>query len=202
LLAFSPYFDATAGDAIGVPPLMIAGNVMALAGVSLTSGTDYYRPFVWACPMLVRRAWMRVATAYTGGTPVSNAYARIYALGSNGRPGKLLIDFGLIGTANASLNSTGNVSTGLASPGFMMMPGEYFFDFLPIFSGGTTPPAVGSFAAANNFALGKMGIASGTPILNAMATGGSAPAPDPASLTGYTPTTNVANSPGFTLAPS
>ncbi|SRR5712691_1949935 len=180
--AWSPYFDTslTNADNVGVTPALM--GVATAASANLVSGTDYYMPFPWEVPMLVKKATFKMSTVYSGGTPVSNAYARIYALGSNGRPGKLLIDFGLLGTANASLNAAGNVSSAVASPGYMLLPGKYVMGFLPIFSGGTTPPQMSTIAYGH---CSPFGTSSLTPINFTTATGGSNPAPDPANATGY-----------------
>lgn len=199
---WSPYFDSVAGDAVGVGPVMASANRLGTVGGTVTNGVEGHTYFVWGCPMLVKRVWLRVATAYTGGTPVSNAFARIYAIASNGRPGKLLIDFGLVGTSNASLNATGNISSALASPGFMLLSGEYFLSFFATISGGTTGPAMSTFAGAAFFGPARLGLSAGSAICGATVTGGTQPAPDPANVTGYTPTAvaTTAGIVGFSLA--
>jgi hypothetical protein len=184
--AFSGYFENTSGDQLGVMPPQ-GGAITTGTGSTLVSGTDLYIPFLWITPMLVKRASFRVATAYTGGTPVSNLFARIYAQGSNGRPSKLLYDFGVIGSAGTSLNSTGNISSGTSGNGFFLNPGEYWLDFLPIFSGGTTGPAMSANTATYTaLTLAKYGMSSMVPNTGAQSTGGSSTTPDPANVSGYT----------------
>jgi len=172
------------------------------SGGNLVSGTDLYWVFDWRLPMLVKRASMRVNTAYSGGTPVSNAYFRIYAINSSGQPGKLLIDLGLLGTANVSLNTGAPtlIQTALAGTGFMLLPGEYFADFLPIFSGGVTAPQMSS--GPNLVTSGRLGHTA-TLIVNSQtsATGGSNPAPDPANVAGYAGQT-ATRPPIFALSPT
>ena len=143
--AFSPYFDATGtagcSDTAGVLPL---GHATGTAPVSSTyaNNDQVYVSFVWAVPMLAKRASISVQTAYAGGTPVSNAYVRLYDIATTGRPGKLLYDFGLLGSANASMNATGIVSTGASGSGFFMLPGDYYMALCVSKSGGTGGPAV------------------------------------------------------------
>jgi hypothetical protein len=198
--AYCPYFETGIGDNIGVGGVCGAGNNNAQAVVS---GTDIYDLVDWRCPMLVKRAWVRVATAYSGGTPVSNAWCRLYSIGSNGRPGKLLYDFGLFGTANTSLNTAGLVSTGAAGNGFMMLPGEYFVNFLPIFSGGTTGPNLNCYAANTKYSSGRLGRSTGQAILATSATGAAGGAgPDPANTTGYAAVVVATTIPVITFSPS
>lgn len=195
LLAFNPYIESSGGpNAIAAAyPLGIPTNVTA--GTALVSGTDYYVPFIWPMPMLVKRAYVSVALAYSGGTPVSNSYGRIYQINSAGRPGKLLYDFGLMGSTGVSLNSAVVISSGASGNGFLLLPGEYIFDFLPSFSGGTTPPKLTIPSGGGMYLnAGKFGSNFGLLSCNqAAATGGTTgTAPDPANLTGYATATGGA----------
>jgi hypothetical protein len=199
-VAWSPYVE-TSGDNLGASPLR-ANNTLGNSP-TLTSGQDWYFPFVWSVPMLVKRASLNVGTAYTGGTPVSNAYARIYDINTGGRPGKLLYDFGLIGSANASINSTGNVSTGASGNGYFLTPGIYFFDFLVSFSGGSSSPVLKAAPSSAHLLTGNMGTSGLIPVCGATANSGTAgAAPDPANLTSYSLSTNNGLQLAFALAPN
>lgn len=193
--AYSPYFET--GDAVnaGVSP-PIGGTA---SNITITSGQDYYGLFQWTIPMLAKRMSAAISVAYTGGTPVSNLYGRLYAVGSNARPGKLLCDYGLMGAANASMNTATVVSSAVHGTGFMMLPGYYFAGFFYTFSGGSAGPNPrGEILSID----GRMGFGSGTLNRNksATATGGSSTASDPANLTSYTLSTNSPIVPAF--APS
>lgn len=122
--AFEPYIQTTIGQAnLGAMPMNSLG-VSGTLGVAISSTVQCFVPFVWAVPMLAKRMTINVSTA--AGTGNSNAWGRLYAIGTDGRPGKLLYDFGLFGTANSSLNATGIIQTGAAGSGFFMTPGEYY----------------------------------------------------------------------------
>lgn len=164
--AFSPYVDTsgTIGSSTtsGAPPLGTGGGGSANPGqtVQLTNNGVIYTPFVWAIPLLAKRVTILVRTAYSGGTPVSNAYARLYDVNSSGDPGKLLYDFGLVGSANASLNSTGQVSSGASGNGYQMTPGDYYLYVGNTLSGGVTAPQLAN-AAGSYLAIGRIGTNNG-----------------------------------------
>ena len=200
LMDWTPYFDS--GSANYVYPLNTIYNTVA--GGVLVSGTDYYVPFIWGCPMLVKRLSTYVQVAYSGGTPVSNAYGRIYAIASNGLPGKLLYDFGLIGSSGTSLNGTGVVQSAASGAGFFLTPGEYFFDFICSLSGGTTPPKLLSPGTTGGWLNpGKLGQNYFTPNNQATATSGTAgAAPDPANTTSFVPTSGGGFNHLFAFGPS
>jgi hypothetical protein len=199
LLAFSPYFENTTGDQNGTVPLQCpyngSGNIVGFGGsFDILTAVDYYAPFIWVTPMLVKRVTLHPSVAYSGGAPVSNAYARIYQINSSGRPGKLLYDFGLLGSANTSLNSTGLAASGAAGNGYFLMPGEYFFNFTCVLSGGVTAPRLYSGALVSSGKLsGGSNLVNGiAPLGQATATGSSgATAADPANITGYTITSQT-----------
>jgi hypothetical protein len=181
---WSAYSD-TLGDNLGINPLASIGS---LGQSAVANGDDYYQWFEWRTPMLVKRATIRVGTAYAGttGTPISTVYARIYAVGTNGRPSKLLYDFGTFGTN--PLNGTGNISSGASGNGYFLTAGEYFFDIAIAFSGATgsiTNPQLAQISVVAD-ARGRMGTTSMTQNYQALATGATAgAAPDPANVTGY-----------------
>lgn len=183
--AYGPYYETSLGDALGVSPVQA---VLGTQGnTNLVTAKDYYMPFEWRLPMLAKKASVRVQTAYSGGTPVSNAYMRLYAVNSSGRPGKLLIDFGLLGSAGVSLNTNGaNISSAVHSTGFFMTPGHYIMGFLCTLSGGVTAPKLAASNSSVVFCPGFMGTTAMEPNATATALSGTAtPAPDPANTTTY-----------------
>jgi hypothetical protein len=185
--AYSPYFESALDTAnAGVP---IAGIISGTDGAApnMADLTDQYFIFEWCVPMLVKRAEFYVANIYTGGT--SNLYARIYQINSAGRPGKLLYDFGVVGTPNSSLAAAAIVQTGAGGSGFFLTPGAYFIDLLPHFTGGSGTPAMqGNTRAFISGQLGTNATLFGTPFALSMtsATGGTTgAASDPANVAGY-----------------
>src|SRR6266446_977276 len=191
-IAFEPYVDATTGTGWVGPLQGKAGNSAAMNDYFAASLQDTYCPFYWVTPMLVKRLALMTTVGTGGGT--SNAYGRIYAVGSDGRPDKLLYDFGLIGTSNASLaNGNTPITSGASGNGYLLMPGIYYLDLIASYSGGTTTPSIYGNTGQNlvptvlsadqaaNFAFG-------IPIHDrATATSGTAgAAPDPANLTSFT----------------
>lgn len=189
------YGSSLGADNAGVPPLLNSTQASNGGTMTPTTATDYYSPFVWTVPMLVKRASIVVTTAYSGGSPVSNADARLYAFDpTTGKPGKLLYDFGLLGSSGASLNSTGVVSTGASGNGFLLMPGEYVLDICTVFSGGSAGPAIAAWNTTSTqpgiAATGRWGTRSlngyFAPLVQATASGGAiGAAPDPANITGF-----------------
>lgn len=182
---WGPYFEGSLGDNLGVEPASVIDGPLT-SSVAIVSATDYFHPFEWRVPMLVKRASMRVSTAYATGTPVSNAYARIYAFNSSGRPGKLLYDFGLFGSSGTSLNSLGNVSTGASGNGYFLTPGEYIYNFIAILSGGSTAPHMACPQSVRMISSSRFGTTS--MLMNNAATstsGTGTPAADPANTTSY-----------------
>jgi hypothetical protein len=206
--AYSPYYDTTTSgiDAAGLPPVCVGYST----GSVLTTLTDYYSVFEWRAPMLVKRASVYVNTGYSGtsGTAISAAYARIYQINSAGRPGKLLYDFGAFSGTNPLNTSSTVISTSAsAGNGFLLLPGEYYFDFMPSFSGaGGTVSNPKLTVAGTAASAGRMGTVNGAAVLEANASGGTAGAgPDPANLTSYAAENPTGVSPHanrFMLAPS
>lgn len=188
--AFAPYVvtSAIGGDAI-IPPLGAVGPGGSITP-SLATGTFYYVPFIWVVPMLVKRAHAWVETNYQGGTPVSNAWMRIYDTATTGKPGKLLYDFGLIGSAGSSLNSSGHVQTGAAGNGFFLTPSDYVMCLGLTLSGGVTAPTLyGTRHYTNPGRWGTMFGPAAVPTAApwASATGSPSSTPDdPAALTSLT----------------
>ncbi len=149
------------------------------------TGSDIYWVINPARLILAKRATLEVTTQYSGGTPVSSAYFRIYAIGTDGRPGKLLIDFGAIGGANP-LNTIAIIQTAAHATGYFLSPGEkYFANFVSTFTGGTTGPTMRAYS--NAFSTGSLGSQSSSlvPTTLTKATGGNSTASDPANVSSY-----------------
>lgn len=182
-LTISPYFETTLGDNIGFATNAGKASVSTFTAISTDgTGKDWYWEILLLRPLLVKRMTLRVTTAYTGGTPVSTAYARIYAVNTSGRPGKLLLDLGAVGGANP-LNATGNISTAVHTTGLWLPPGIYIGNLFATFTGGTGGPALQSYLY--NLCTGMLGLSAGAPISVTLATGGSSSAADPANVTSY-----------------
>jgi hypothetical protein len=131
-MAYDPYVLATGNDAKGAVPLGQYFGGVASSGGTQTSGVHSYMPFMWGVPMLVKSCTLIQGSAHTltGGT--NNAYARIYAKGTDGRPGKLMYNFG-----SATITSTASafLKIGGGGSGLLLMPGEYYLDVNAIFTG-------------------------------------------------------------------
>lgn len=181
----SPYFETTLTFTtnMGVPSTPGGAGVSTVGMNADGTGIDHYLPIILLKPMLVKRATIEVLTAYATGSPVSTAFFRIYAVGTNGRPGKLLLDLGTFGTN--PLNALGAIQTAAHATGLFLPPGEYIGNVFLTFTGGSTNPSIGFISNGINF--GTFGsVATHISVSNHMiATGGSSTAPDPANVTGY-----------------
>jgi hypothetical protein len=188
---YHPYYDSANGDANwGISPFgSLNPTAVTAASSGFTAGAvrDWYIPFRWEVPMLVKRCTVRVFTfTSVTGTPILNI--RLYAYNSAGQPGKLLYDFG----ATPTITATGNVATGAAGNGYLMEPGDYFLDLCSsgltagtltlAATGGTNPTPVTPAAM-------RIMASAGTARQNGLATGASGAAPDPANLTSFSWTT-------------
>lgn len=136
-------FDSLANvsDGLGIGGV----NLTAQSTLALTSGTVYYWP-VWICSFgPFSQFTIRTTTALTGGSPTFDH--ALYEVGSNGRPGKRLINFTQL-TAVGTTNTT-YTSTALATP-VMLVPGWYWAAGLHVANGAT-----GTFTVrAGTLALG------------------------------------------------
>ena len=197
--AFVPYYDSTIANS--VPPV---GTMNATTGQAFIggSGSHGYNVFDWRIPMLVKRCRMANWSASTGTT---NLYAALYSIGTNGRPDRLLIDFGVMGTAGASLNTAfSGLSSAVHSTGFFLMPGEYYFNFRFTIVGGTFG-SIESFASSGvPIMSGRMGAHGAFPVPYSYSdtSGTMTPAPDPAYVTGWATSLGQNNHISFGLAPS
>lgn len=189
---FHPYFETALGDTNwganpdGATPN--TGNTSAWP----TSNTDWYMPFRWSVPMLVKRLSFRITT-YTSPTGSFALFIRIYDFGTNGRPGKLLYDFTpSSGLTSATLTGTGTFSTGATSPGIYLPPGDYLADFaLTGLTGGTINFRAPAVASQTNPAQSRFAASTGNGQTLATAASATAGAgPDPANVTTYALTAN------------
>jgi hypothetical protein len=200
LLAYPSVYDvATYGR--GCMPLgcVVGTNSSSNA---LVSDAETYTFFIWPQTMLVKRFVAQVQASYSGGT--SNVYARLYAIGSNGKPGKLLIDFGVAGTPGSSLASGNAVIQSAAhATGFLLTPGAYALSIYAAWSGGSGSPTLygysglilPSFLGFDGFAINFGAFPYG------YANSATNPAPDPANLVAYQGWGNP-NNPVFGFLPS
>lgn len=104
----------------------------------------------------------------------------IYAVGSDGRPGKKLLNF----DQNSSLPANLNTLTATTQGAVFFFAGYYYMGFLPQFGGGTTP----NVRCATSVAPSPLGTASGS-AFGPMAKGTVSSVTtldDPATLTGFT----------------
>jgi hypothetical protein len=180
--AFSPYIlTASNITNIGAFPAHVAaaGSGLAFSSTAgLVSGDRFFTPFIWLTRMLVKRASCYVTVADAGN---SNLDMRLYDIGTDGKAGKLLYDFGLVGTTNTSMSTTGWAQTGAAGNGFDLYPGEYFMEFCVTF---TNTPNLGIITGTTGGLLnsGRFGVSStGVSNTGFYSTGGViGAAPDPA----------------------
>lgn len=185
IAARPPWFDNVSGNGIGAFSERVQ-NFTIGSGISLSTtatGSDLYCKVNYGLPIVAKSITVRVATAYAGttGTPVSSVYGRLYSVGSDGKPGVLLVDFGSFGTN--PLNATGFISTTNLGTPYTLYPGEYWFNLFATFTGATgsvTTPNL-SNVVTTNAAMWASNSGWGT----AFATGGSSTAPTNANLTGY-----------------
>jgi len=199
VLGFTPY-QATAETSNGYPPLM-CGNPSFNGSANVVNNQNWTWPFIWVYGMLVKRIYFRVENPYTGA--VSNLYARLYQINSSGRPGKLLYDFGVVGTANSSFNVSNftMIASGASGSGFLLTPGEYYLQICPIWTaGGSGTPGLTQWTSLSApITSGFRGVNGGVfANFNYYDNSGSSTAPDPAP----TPLGPVSLFPVFYLAAS
>lgn len=183
--ACTPWFDATTGDALGVT-FRFAGAANA-SSATIASGTAFWIYGVLETPILLKKMSVRVVNTQNGTT---NVYARVYAIGSNGRAGKLLADMGALGGAGTALSSAAMITSAALSTPIFLCPGPYCVELVATISGGTGTP---TFRAGTMVPNGGQGTISGATLTYATSTGEGSSASDPASFTSYTAVT--ANSP-------
>lgn len=198
LMACSP-FQNTSGTTNGFAPLL-NGNFQTGGGANLVNNQNWTNQFIWPYACLVKRVYFRVESNYTGA--VSNLYSRLYDINSSGQPGKLLYDFGVIGTAGSSFNVSNFtvISSGASGNGYFMTPGDYFLQIAPIWTvGGTGTPQLTVYAAGDGPIIpGNWGSSGVGNLPTGYDNSASSTAPDPApAILGI-----IGTPPWFMLAPS
>ena len=171
-----PWFDATSGDALGIT---FRFGVAGAGTVGITSGTGIWCYGVLEIPILLKKMSARVVGTQSGTT---NVYARVYAIGSNGRAGKLLADMGLLGTANSSLAVAATITSAALSTPVYLCPGPYCVELVATITGGAGTPTWRAGISVPNGGLGTSSLA--LPGF-ATSTGETSTANDPASFTAY-----------------
>ncbi len=181
LLVCSPYFDRTmtGSDGLGVTPVSVGtGTLTGL--INQTRNFDNYHLFEWRVPMLAKRLRVNLDTGMAGGNAM---FGRLYAVGLNARPTKLLYDFGtFVGSNILSTANEGIIATSATGSGIFMQPGEYFLDLMIASSLASTAVFSGFSAAYNTGRLGY-GAGIGGVACHVRATSASTQAGDPANVT-------------------
>jgi hypothetical protein len=126
-------FEATTSvsDGLGSPPLNFSSSGST---PTITSGHAIYWPILLAHTSPISQFTLRTTGTLTGGAPTFDH--AIYEVGSNGKPGKRLINFTqltAIGTTN-----TNYTSAAIATP-VMLQPGWYYAGGLYLAAGATGP---------------------------------------------------------------
>lgn len=196
----TPYWETSLGDnSAGFSSNLINSNA-TLGNATLTSdpsGNTLYFPLILLKPVFAKVARIRVSTIYTGGT--TTGALQLYQMGTNGRAGRLLVDFGNLPASPFNSGSVPFYIAATATVGMALQPGEYWGALYFTYSGGSGNIVVQnivSILSASPFVLT-------TPQGLFTATGGASPAADPATLTGYAITALAAKSPIFmTIGPS
>jgi hypothetical protein len=112
-------------------------------------------------------------------------YGRLYGMGSDGKPGRLLCDFGSFGTNPMSTGSTSVPRTATASTGVYLPPGEYWANLFVTLASETTHPAMGAVTTGFNGSIFQTIGTTGYTNVTRLATGAVSTAPDPANVTGW-----------------
>lgn len=123
---------STGNDSRGFVPSNYC-NSFGANSIALTNGNGHYVPVEIPISCFIKSATISITGAIT--TPATSQISfALYAVGTNGKPSKKLIDFGT-NSANP-LGTTGNVTL-TASQGVFIPAGWYIFAVLPIWTGGT-----------------------------------------------------------------
>jgi hypothetical protein len=158
----------------------------------------YYIPLVVPCRTTVSRARVRVTGAYTGQN--NNVYAALYLMANTGHPGKLLVDFGVLGTANASFgNNNTIIGSAILATEMMLDPGFYIAAIHAIWTaGGTgTPGLSGTSSAIGLFSNQMFGTVNFTTVnMLTLASNASTTFADPAAA----PSAAISNSATYLIA--
>lgn len=180
----APYLDQSLDDTYGVCGALSGNPGSWTPSADGATTNEFWSLELFLKPVFAKVARVNVTTAYSGttGVPISGAFAALYQVGSDGKPGRLLVDFGTFG-ANP-LNSTGIKSATAAGAGALITPGEYWQRLYLSWSGatGTVTQAVLRSSPHVRTAHNLVGANWKTVKLS---TGGSTAASDPANVTGW-----------------
>lgn len=198
MAAYVPYFESSSTTFSALPV-----HVSGTGSNAYTHHFDHYFLFEWRVPMLAKR--MRISIESPASGTIVRAYGRLYDIGTNGRPSKLLYDFGTFTGSNVLNSAAGSViSTAATGNGIFMSPGEYFVDLMPEVSG--IGAASGTLRGMTPIISGRLGYvtASTASIIGYTASGGViGAAPDPANVTAIGAVNASANQMfTFALSPS
>ena len=111
----------------------------------------------------------------------------VYAIGSDGRAGKLLADAGRLGGAGTGLSSAATITSSAISTPVWLFPGPYCVEVVATIVGGTGTP---TFRAQSIIPNGGSGVNTGATPGYYTSTGETSTPSDPASFTAYTVITN------------
>ena len=127
---------ASVADGIGTGAM----NITSSSTLAMTSGTVYYIPYLLVSETQLSQFSVRSTTTLTGGSPTLDC--AIYEVGSNGIPGKRLINFTQITAIGGT--STTYTSSAIATPVYLP-PGWYWVGLLHLAAGasGTFTPRAG-----------------------------------------------------------
>lgn len=182
--AFTPYLDQSLDTTYGVGGLASGAPGLLTPNSEGATGNDTYALIIIPRPVFAKVARIEVETAYSGttGTPISAAYASLYQLDPNGKPGHLLVDFGSFGTN--PLNGTG-VKAATAGTGMLIPPGEYWQRIFLTWSGATGTVTQAKLRAYTPVRAALQFVTT-TARAQKKATGGAAgAAPDPANVASW-----------------
>ncbi len=176
LVPSNPYYDVTltGSDTLGGCPVNAGSSVTG--NISIARNNDNYNLFEWRIPTLVRTVTVKLTSPYTN---TSKIYGRLYAVGLNARPTKLLWDFGSGGLSVI----TGNYALSVGGTGFYLQPGEYFLDLM-LASSSAGPATFAGFSQPYNTGRLGYGTAIGGAALQINASSASTLAGDPANVSG------------------
>lgn len=187
LFSGTPYWDAALSDQGGLYSVThSSGNAGNTTLTQEATGQTIFFPWVSMKPVFAKVARIRVSTIYTGGT--TTGFLSLYQDGTNGRPGRLLVDFGTLGASPFNSGSVPFYLAATAATGIYLPPGEYWGALYFTYTGGSGSAVVSGLNPAIVLGRAPISVAALAQINNFSASGGASTAPDPAASTGYAAT--------------